>query len=214
MNRSTTLLFAAAVAVAALLGSPVRADSWYYQTFATDETGTSNILFSQLPTKAGVSGVELIAPSYGSASGSREVALTNLRAFAAPAGGSPHVLTDAAYRLSVTILDVASMTFGTVSLTGVLNGLFTHEAASIANAFTGADSQSIRLGNNIYTVSLANYIAPGSPLSGLVGAITAFVRVDPAHAPEPSSLLLGGLGCVFVGFASWRKRRKGLLKAV
>lgn len=212
MNRFPTLLFAAVVAVSASLGGPVRAESWYYQTFATDDTGTSNILFSTFPSKAGVSGVELIAPSYGSANGSREVVLTNLRAFASPPGDSPHVLTDAAYRLSVTILDVASMTFGTVSLTGVLNGMFTREAASISNTFTGEDAQSIRLGNNVYTVSLANYIAPGSPLSGLVGAITAFVNVEPAHAPEPSSLLLGGLGCVFLGFASWRKRRKEMTK--
>jgi hypothetical protein len=210
MKRSAVLFVAACLVLVGMAASTVRADSvWYYQTFASDESGSSSVIWSSAPSPTRpMGGIELVAPSYGSMMGSREVTIVNLRAFSSATLESPDLFANAGYHLSVAILDVPSMTFGVVSFTGALSGILTHEMADISNRFTGETTQTVQLGSNFYTISLRNYAPPGSPSSGLLGAITAFVSVTEVHdAPEPSSLVLGGLGCALLGFVSWRKRR-------
>ena len=210
MKRTATLLVTVTAALLGLAG-PVRADSvWFYQTTATDDAGTSSVLWASVPTPGvTLGGIELIAPSYGLATGNREVVITNLRTFSCAPGAAPDRYVDAGYRLTMTLLDVASNTFAALTFTGILNGTVSHEMADVRNTFTGETTYKVRLGDNVYTVTLGHFAPPGPPSSGLLGSITTIVTVDAVvtDAPEPSTLALGGVACVMLGLATWRKRR-------
>ena len=61
-----------------------------------------------------------------------------------------------------------------------------------------------------FTVSLIAYTPPGPPDQSNAGSISAHVSVtttQTADLPEPSTMLLSGLGLTFLGGAAWRKRR-------
>ncbi len=209
MKHSFPLLLTIGVLLG-LAAPAARADSaWYYQTTATNSSGTSNIVWSTHPSPSQPwGGIELLAPSYGSAVGNREIVMTNLRAFSCAPSHAPERFENAGYHLSLTILDVASNASGTVSFSGLFNGSLSHVIADIRNTFGGEMTKAIQLGDNLYTVTLGNYAPPGPPSSGLLGGITAFVTVAPMHTPEPSTLLLASVGGAFLGLNAWRKRMR------
>ena len=213
MKRSVILFAACGLAALLMAGSPARADSiWFFQSVATDSSGNSTFLRPTQPSPGMVAGgIEMIAPAYGWHQGSQEVVVSNLRAFGSAPLATPDVFTNTGYKIGLVILDLASMTFGELSLSGMLTGTITHATVDLLNSFTGETVKSLRLGDNVYTVSLSDFIPPGPQDSGILGSISARVSVEPAHAPEPSTLLLAGLGGAFVGLATWRKRRAGAL---
>ncbi len=208
MKRLLTRLAAVPLAWLVCAASVGRADTAYYQTFASNNEGTSNILWAEIQPGHPRGGLELLAPKYGTINGNQEVVLANLRPFSCAPSDHPERFVNAGYRLSMTVLDLASNTFGTVHFAGVFNGTMAYNATDIANAWVGETAQTLRLGKNLYSISLANYIPPGSPANEILGAITAYVSVITSDAPEPSTLALGGLGCAALGLASWRKRRQ------
>lgn len=208
MRGTSSLRIAALAACLVCFPSLARADTWYYQTQASDHAGASNILWSTTPSPGHPwGGIELVGPSYGAAHGSREIVLTNLRAFSCAPSDQPEVFKDVGYRLQLSILDTASNQSGTVTFTGLLNGLLSQETAKIDNTFTGNMVHTLSLGGTLYTITIGNFVPPGPPSSGLLGAITAHVSLSTVtDTPEPSTLLLGGIGCAFLGWARWRKR--------
>src|SRR5947199_48656 len=72
-------------------------------------------------------------------------------------------------------------------------------------------TQSITLGDaqhgfNTYNVTLS-VAPPGAPGSVVLGSITGVVQVTPAATPEPSALLLAGVGLTCAGVAGrWTRR--------
>jgi hypothetical protein len=215
MKRST-LLFASAFAMLIALGGSVRADliAWTYSwnrdpvSIVADGNGTG-----------GVSLTNEANPK--DATGNSDIVATNLRVFSTAAASTPDTLvTNGAYTLSLTLTDATSGASGTMTFTGKLSGTFSANNSNITNVFNSPTVGSLVLGGNTYTVTIGPYSPPGPPSASNAGSIAAFVAVTPGNGggvgvqdvPEPSTMLLAGLGLSFLGGAAWRKRRVMLAK--
>jgi hypothetical protein len=104
-----------------------------------------------------------------------------------------------------------------LTFTGKLGGTFSASNSNITNTFTGTTTQTVTLGNFDYTISFpANYYSPpGPPLASNAGSISAHVAITPAtivvgSLPEPSTMVLSGLGLALMGAARLRKRRQAV----
>src|SRR5439155_4948853 len=98
---------------------------------------------------------------------------------------------------------------------GQFDGTLSELSANITNTFTGQTTQSVRLGNNLYTATIGPYAPPGPTNSTNAGTISAFAQVvvQPIviqDVPEPSSLFLAGWAVPLAGFAMWWRRRSGI----
>jgi hypothetical protein len=137
------------------------------------------------------------------------------------------ILTDSASGASATANFSGKFT-GNFSGGTVVGGTLQGGSANIGNIFD-PQTVSFKLGNFNYTVSLLipdpitgnlvpGYTPPGPPGASNGGAISAYVTVTTGDStgggpgissvPEPSTMLLAGLGLSFGGFAAWRTRRR------
>ena len=99
---------------------------------------------------------------------------------------------------------------GSLTFHGKLDGTLSAESTNLFNTFGPDKKQSVRLGAYNFEVELIAYTPPGPPDQSNAGSIAAHVTVTtitPAQVPEPSTMLLSGLGLTFLGGAAWRKRR-------
>jgi hypothetical protein len=144
----------------------------------------------------------------GVALGNSNIIAVNLTAFTfAPSpDGKPYSFTNSPYRLGVTLTDVDSKASGTLNFSGVFYGSLTDWTADLHTRFTSAMRQSLMLGHNRYTVSLTSFSPPDPPDEGGTGKISAFVNVQPVSAPEPSTLLLSGIGLAVTAVSCLRRR--------
>jgi hypothetical protein len=103
-----------------------------------------------------------------------------------------------------------------LTLSGKLNGTLSATTSTLIATFSGAHS--IQLDGHVYVLNFPalHISAPTTPQQTLVAQ--AHVN-DPGHkpggsggdvqgAPEPTSLVLGGLGCSLLGLGSWWKSRR------
>jgi hypothetical protein len=144
----------------------------------------------------------------GVAWGSSNIVAVNLTAFTFSPNpdGKPYSFTNSPYRLGVTLTDVNSKASGTLNFAGVFDGSLTDSTADLHTRFTSATRQSLILGHHRYTVSLTSYSPPDPPAEGGAGKISAFVNVQPVSAPEPSTLVLTGIGLAVAAFSCLRRR--------
>jgi hypothetical protein len=212
MNRWLTV-FSSAVAGLLLAGAPARADfvQWTYNwqpgslAASADSPGTGGVSFSNQPAAA--------------ATGNSDIVATNLRVFSTATPSNPDkLMTGGAYTLSLTLTDLASGASGTLTWTGKLTGTFSATNSNLTNFFTSPITQTLVLGQNLYTVSIGQYSPPGPPTAGNSGSIGAHVNVTSnggggiqSTSPEPSTLVLAGLALSVGGGAAWRKRRARLV---
>jgi hypothetical protein len=205
------------VAVVFLTGTPVHADPSASDLVEWSYSWSSNYASNSIPADSpGTGGVSLTREQTRDATGSTSVVATNLRTFSTASTSNPDQLnTNGTYQLTITITDTASGEFGTLTFTGKLTGTFSQGGTDITNSFTGDTTQSITLGGNTYTVTMTSYTSPGPSTQESAGSIGAFVTVTAGadiqkeDAPEPSTLLLSGVGLILVG-AGWRRRRRAL----
>jgi len=200
----------AALALLLMAGAGARASvppdsiAWTYNfnpavpAVLADGNPGAGVTFTNEPTKTAV--------------GSSDIVATNLRVFSTATAGTPDTLagsTNYALTLVLTVNDggphTASLTF-----TGKLGGAFSAESANVTNTFLDAGPKTVSLGSYDFTVSLIAYTPPGPPDQSNAGSMSAHVSVtttQTADLPEPSTMLLSGLGLTFLGGAAWRKRR-------
>jgi hypothetical protein len=148
-----------------------------------------------------------------SAAGGSYLVATNLQAHSTASIQNPDVFTNKTYTLTLFLQDKDSGKSGTISFTGELNGTLTADSTKLTNTFMGDTTQSLVLGNNVYSVTIGPYTPPGPTGAVNSGSIAARadVKVSPVIAsPEPSSCLLAvlGAGC---GLAFVRRRRRDFI---
>jgi hypothetical protein len=197
------------IALMALLGgaASVRADpiQWSYNWSSSPGT-----------VYADSSQTSYIALTTGSilqnAAGDSDIVATNLRTYSTASPAAPATFTAKTYTLSLFLQDQQSGQSGTLMFTGQFDGTLSELSSNIQNTFTGATTQSVQLGSNIYTATIGPYSPPGPTNSSNAGSISAFAQVTVSSiviqdVPEPSSLLLAFLAAPLAGLALRRRRR-------
>jgi hypothetical protein len=207
------LLFGTALALLLFAGGNARADliDWSYNWSRSPLAVPADV--------PGTGGITLTDESSHNAKGSSDIVATNIRTFSSATSAAPDHFTNKAYSLFLSLTDTDSGKSANLTFSGVFNGTVSATSANITSTFTGQTTQMVKLGNNTYTVTLGPYAPPGPPTATNAGTISAHVDVNGGsignnHNPEPSALILAGVGASFVGFVSWRKRqrvKRGLL---
>lgn len=203
--KHTQFLRTLTLATLLLGGASARADliQWGYSW----EAFPSNVT-------AGSGSVELIPESYHTVKGDSDVVAANLKVHSTALPASPDVFgaSDGNYQLRLHLTDVATSATSYIDFTGKLQGKFSQLNATVTNSFLGTTTQTATIGSTVFTVTLAYYTPPGPPSQGNLGSIGANVQVSPglrpASVPEPSSLILGGIGLGAFGLTAWKRRRR------
>jgi hypothetical protein len=200
-----------AALVVLALASPLRADymaPWTYSwttttpTIAADNPSTGSVTLTPDTTNTATPNSSTTLVAAGITLNSSAAATLN---------------TAGAYQLALKITDTTSGQSHTFDFTGKLSGNFSPGSAMVGNSFDSATPQSFTLGSTTYSVVMNSYAHPGPPGSSASGTLGASVTIaalaggNPGttsiNSPEPSSLLLGGLGLAGCAFARWRRRR-------
>jgi hypothetical protein len=195
-----TLLAVLACAAAA---APARADliSWTYNT-------TPSVTFVPA-TSSSQSAITFGNTPSGHGTGGSDIVLAGLTATSS--ASSPDTFSHTPWSVSLLLTDTASGQSATMTFTGEFNGTLSSLSSGITNTFTGLTTQSATLGNNIYTVTATSFVPPSVPNASNSGGLGAHVDVAVA-TPEPSTLLLCGLGAAGCALAGWRKRRQARIR--
>jgi hypothetical protein len=226
--QRTALLTAAAAACLALTAPAARADSipWAY-----DWSKSTNSVAGNAGNTGGVS----FTSFSGVLAGDQSVHATTIAAFISQSAKKADTYSGQAYHMVLDLTDKASSQSGEVTFTGHLFGSVSLTGgASLTNTFDSPLTQALKLGGNLYTVTIGPFIAPKVVNAGSDGRIDASVNVasagsapppppaEPAppapparpappaprvdSTPEPSGLVLAGLA-LGIGGAAWWKRR-------
>jgi hypothetical protein len=201
-----------------MVGAAARADfiNWGYNWTHTPAVVAADT--------GGTGGITLTNHQGGTGSGNSDVVASEITTFSSASVNAPDHFTNKNYSLIVDLTDSASNKSGMLTFTGSLNGTLSLTSANIKNTFIGPLTQHLDLGGNLYTVTIGPYAAPGIPDSTQTGSISAHVSVQPEgptgggsggpvpppsrQTPEPSTLLLAGLGLSALGMAGWRHRAR------
>jgi hypothetical protein len=159
--------------------------------------------------------------SVDSSNPTTDVVATTLKVHSSASALNPdHLTTNGGFDMGLTLsaTDANGVHSKTLTFHGNKLGVPGHDSFSSGSSHIGirwgADAtQTVTLGIYTFTVALNSYVAPGGPSQTISGSIGANVSVSggsitPALVPEPSSVLLSGLGLSFLGGFAWRKRRR------
>ena len=144
---------------------------------------------------------------------SSDIVATNLRVFSSATASAPDMITGPNGNYSMT-LQLAVNDNGTpfstnLTFTGKLFTTgpkgFSAENANVQNMFLDGGPKVADLGTIRFTVQLMAYTPPGPPDQSNAGSISAHVTVEnitPSQVPEPSAIVLSGMGLTFLGGAA------------
>jgi hypothetical protein len=131
--------------------------------------------------------------------GNSYIVATNLQVHSSAPSDQPDTYSNKTYALGLTLTDNPSGAAGTLVFTGRLDGTASAGNANITNTFTGNTTQSVVLGDDLFTVTMTSYTPPGPPdetQTGSIGA-QAVITIENIHIltlPEPGTLALAFLG--------------------
>jgi hypothetical protein len=118
------------------------------------------------------------------------------------------------YSLSLDLTDNVSHHSTTIFFNGQLQGSFSQYSSNVTNTFFSPTTQSVQLGNTLFTVTVNSFTPPGPPSSGNLGSIGAYIQVSPvatiASIPEPGSITLAGIGLALAGMGASRRRKPAI----
>jgi hypothetical protein len=200
MRHRATPCYAAALALCLVAGARARADfvSWQYNW-----TPNSTAILADNPTQGRIT---FQSESSGSAVGDTFIVASNMKTVSTADPSNPATFTNVPYALTLTITDDASAKTGNLTFTGAFSGTLSASSAIISNVFTGPQTESVQIGDHLYTVQIGPFSPPGPPGATNSGTISALAAVKVSDVPEPSTLVLSGL-CLGVFGAGWSWRR-------
>ncbi len=222
MHRSMPLVYLSATLGVLLSGVPATAEPirWSYAANAHPDTLASPDGSYNLGVPLGMNASGVFIPDV---IGSKDIRVLNLSTYDLTLAPGPRLdgipFRNAPYSIQLTLTDTASQVSGLLTFNGVLNG-FADEGSHVStmtSTFVGSTRQSLKLGENRYTVSMLSpdpllHWAPQNSVNMFFGTIDAHVNVSPASGPratpEPSCLLLAGMGVVTVAGTALRKRHR------
>lgn len=119
----------------------------------------------------------------------------------------PDPITNQNYGVYLKLTDLASHQTRMLWFSGSLSGSLSRTSSNLTNRFfTPTTYSNIHLGHDMYTVFFGPLILPNAS-NHFQGSLEVYVK-DPPVAPEPSALVLGGLGLVMTGLGAWHRRRR------
>ena len=208
MKYPAKRLYLTALAVCLLAGAQARAEfvSWDYNwTPSASEIPADNSSLGKI-TLTNEPGGQAVGDSY--------IVATNIKTASTADPSNPATFTDKAYALTLAITDDASGKSGAMTFSGVFSGTLSNKSAILMNTFTGPQTQSVQIGNHLYTVQIGPFAPPGPPPSHISGSISALANVTVKDVPEPSTLVLSGLCLGVFGAGWWYRRLRGRSLAV
>jgi hypothetical protein len=196
MTRSLLVALALAGMWSLAAAGPARADRtvpglgerWSYATSGT-------------PGDAGAPAVVFIGEQ-GTRFGSHQILAATVLSF--NNFSQPVVLDPNTVHETIFIRDGTSGETGSATFDFQMSGRLSSSAAWLAMVPQGPTSHTLHLGQYYYTIS-ADPFRPPEDASRLAGRL--FFDVAVRHNPEPSSLILAGLGLSLVGARVRRRRR-------
>ncbi|HEY7311787.1 MAG TPA: PEP-CTERM sorting domain-containing protein [Gemmataceae bacterium] len=123
---------------------------------------------------------------------------------ASTASASNPQTVDVPFTINLRLSDHASGLSGFVTFSGELEGKIWKGGSTLSPTFTSPLTQTVDIDHHLYTVKFESFTAP----HGLDHPGKFVFDVSVQHNPEPSSLLLAGIGAPFFGLALRRRRRR------
>src|SRR5262249_37475146 len=142
------LLFAQAGARADLV-------AWSYNW-----TPSATVLFADSP---GTSKIMLTNEPVGAAEGSSDIVATNIKTASTATAAAPDTFTNAAYKLTLSLVDTQSKMSAALTFDGFFSGTLSATSSNLKNTFAGNMVQKVQLGSNMYTVTMTAFAPPGPP---------------------------------------------------
>jgi hypothetical protein len=210
-----------ALALLALAARPVRAESiaWAY-----DWSKSTDAIAGDAGNTGGVS----FTSFKGVLAGDQSIHATTMAAFISASAVKPDTYSGEAYHMVLDLTDQASGQSGQLTFTGRLFGsVSVAGGAKLTNTFETPLTESLKLGANLYTVTIGPFFAPKAANGGSDGFIDASVRIGAAgplppppppltdpdqppptggHTPEPASLVLA---CAALPLVALLRRPRG-----
>jgi len=227
MKRIFLVLATAVVVLPWLTAARVQADmiQWTASASVVVANGSGGIMSNSYP---GVSGSNVTISTSGlSTTGTNAETVSVVYLNAGYIGNLGSIDSDfggpsSYYQLNLTLRDQASGASGTLTFNGYFGGdlyLTPGGGNTLTNNFVGPTTESLKLGSNLYTVTIGPTVVPqvfmGTPDWSNAGSISASISVQPVTSatPEPSSLLLACLAVPPLGLARWLRRRRNISNA-
>jgi hypothetical protein len=201
--KHALLVVALTVCLTGATSSAARADSVYWDFGATPTP-------TQVTGGNGAIGFSS-EPMHGPKSifGDTSVTFSSLTNLSTAPGTNPDTFSSSQgfWSIAITLQDGSTGTTGQLTISGQIQGYFSLNNAVLTNTFNNPGPITQRVGNTLFTLSDFTFtpVGPGTATQS-TGAIGAYVQAT--GVPEPSALLLVGIGLGVLGTTSWRKRRR------
>lgn len=145
--------------------------------------------------------ISFATPATLHANGTATLTAASLAVVTSAPGNNPDTFSGQAFNLTLLLTDDPSGKSGSLFFTGKLFGTLTASTANINPTFDAPSTQQLKLGADVYTVTLGHLVRPADANQTVIGDLEATVAVQAAtnpppvsQAPEPSSLILTLLG--------------------